>query len=361
MVNIRVSLPGASATEVEKFLAFPIESALNSLPNMEQMDSTSEVGRLRMKIYYSAGYKDIDEAIELIRSRIDGIRWQLPEQSRDISVTQEKVDEVFHMALSLENFVETDPEHRLIAKKIRDEITAIPGIVRAGLAMNQQNVYVKLDADKLKRNEISIAEVRNGIRNALNFSPIGKVDFDEKTYSVEVERPAEALETLNQLALRSNMSGDILYLKDVATVGLQIDEIKDSAKYNGHPCVNIYSRKSVDADSIALKGEVLKVIEKNNKLLPEGMKINVFIDTPKFIENQLGTLTNNGIFGFILVLLLLTLFFNFKVSLVTSFGIPIAYCGTLIALYMLGISIDAISVVGMLLVLGILVDDDIII
>jgi multidrug efflux pump subunit AcrB len=356
-----VSLPGASATEVEKYLAYPIETALQSLPNVEEMTSRSSFGSLRMTLHYNAGYDDIDESIEQIRSRVNGIQWQLPEEARDIVVEQEKVDEVFHMGIALAGFQEGNPEHRLYAKKVRDEITAVPGIVRAHLAMNSQNVYIKMDADKLKRNEISIAEIRNKIRQSLSFSPIGKVDFDEKTYSVEVERPTEAIQTLNQLAIRSNSSGDILYLKDVATVGMQIDEIKDSSKFNGKPAVNIYTRKDVASDSIALKGEVLKVLENENKNLPEGLKAEVFIDTPKFIESQLSTLTNNAIFGFILVLLILTLFFNFKVSLVTSFGIPIAYCGTLIVLYLMGISIDAISVVGMILVLGILVDDAIII
>ena len=361
IVNISVSLPGASATEVEKYLAYPIETVLQTLPNLEEIESRSQFGRLRMTLHYNAGYDDILESIEQIRSRVNGIKWQLPEQARDIVVEQEKVDEVFHMGIALSGFDESNPEHRQYAKKVRDDITAVPGIVRASLAMNRQNVYIKLDADKLKRNEISIAEIRSRIRQSLSFSPIGKVDFDEKTYSVEVERPTEAIETLNKLAIRSNRSGDILYLKDVATVGMQIDEIKDSAKFNGKPSVNLYTRKDVASDSIALKGEVLKVLEQENKNLPEGLKAEVFIDTPKFIESQLGTLTTNALFGFILVLLILTLFFNFKVSLVTSFGIPIAYCGTLIVLYMMGISIDAISVVGLILVLGILVDDAIII
>ena len=361
MVNVSVNLPGASATEIEKYLAYPIENALQGLPHAQEIESTSADGNLRLRIFFDAGYDDIDDSIEQIQGRVTAINWKLPQESRDISIRQEKVDTVFHMGIALENFVETNPEHRLLAKNLQEKISAIPGMVSVDIAMNNQNVYVKIDEEKLKENEISIAELRNRISQSLSFSPIGKVDFDEKSYAIEVERPTEALESLENLAIRSNRSGDILYLKDVAKVSLNIDDIKRSSRYNGNPTINVYTRKDISSDSIDLKKKVLKVLKQENEKLPKPLKANIFIDTPKFIETQLGTLTNNAIFGFIIVLLILTLFFNFKVSLVTSFGIPIAYCGTLIVLYMMNISIDAISVVGMILVLGILVDDAIII
>jgi multidrug efflux pump subunit AcrB len=362
-INVSINLPGATATEVEKYLAYPIEKALQGLPYSTELSTTSSSGRFEAQVFFSAGYDEIDESVEQIRGRITGISWQLPEQARDVVVEQRKVTEVFHMNIALEGFDETVPLHRQLAKKIIDQLQSIPGIVRVADEMNQQNVYIEMDPEAITRNEISIAEVRARIREALQYSPIGQVDFDERTYSVEVERPAEALETFNSLAIRGNSTGDVLYLKDLAKISLKIDEIKEHTRLNGQPVIKLWTFKDTTSDSITLKGEVVKVMDQFRSELPpgEGLGIKILSDGPKFIQHQLNTLTYNGLFGMVLVLLILTLFFNWKVSLAASFGIPIAYCGTLIALYAFGISIDIISVVGMILVLGILVDDAIII
>ena len=358
---VTISLPGASATEVEKYLAYPVEQALQGLPHAKELETRAEQGKLRIQVFFNPSHDEMQESIEQIRSRVDGISWQLPEQSRDIKVEQNKVDSVFHMGIALEKLEEQNPKHRMLVKRLADDIRSVPGIIRVYEEMNAQNVYVKIRPEALSTYEISIAEIRQRLRSALNYSPIGRVDFDEKTFTVEVERPAEAIETFNNLTMRSNSTGNLLKLKDLAEVSLQIDEIKERHRYNGAPAINLYTRKDISADTIALKGTVQKVLDKFNESVSDGIKATIFIDTPKLIQAQLQTLTNNAIFGMILVLLILTLFFNWKVSLVTSFGIPIAYCGTLIAIYAFGISIDIISVVGMILVLGILVDDAIII
>ncbi len=360
-VEVTISLPGASATEVEKYLAYPIEQALQGLPHAKEIETRSNSSGLYAKIYFNAGYNKINESVEQIRSRISAISWQLPEQARDVKVEQNKVNEVFHMGIALEGFDETNSLHRKLTKKLSDKIRNVTGIIRVSEEMSSQNVYIKINPQAIARNEISIADIRNSVQQALNYSPIGRVDFDEKTYSVEVERPAEALEALRNLAVRGNATGDILYLKDLAVISLEIDTIKQHHRYNGRSVINLYTRKDTTSDSISLKGEVVKIIDEFNNNLPDGLQASIFADGPKFIQQQLNTLTNNGLFGLILVLIILTLFFNWKVSLAASFGIPIAYCGTLVALYAFGISIDIISVVGMILVLGILVDDAIII
>ncbi len=360
-IDVSVTLPGASATEVEKFLAYPIEKAIQGLPHSTEVTTTSTSGSFKARIYFNANHRAMNESVEQVRSRINAISWQLPQEVRDVVVEQNKVSSVFHMGVALEGFEQTNSEHRLVAKRLADKMTALPGILDATLDMNSQNLYIKINTDKISRYEISIAEIRERVQQALNFAPIGQVDFDEKLFSIEVKRPAEAIESLKKLALRGNRTGDILLLEELAEISLDIDEIKEHHRFNGNPSINIYTRKDISSDSISLKKEVEKILEKANKSFPEGQKAVVFLDAPSFIQMQLDTLTYNGLFGLILVLLILTLFFNWKVALATSFGIPIAYCATLIALYMFEISIDIISVVGMILVLGILVDDAIII
>ncbi len=360
-VNVSVSLPGASATEVEKYLAYPIETALQGLPHSKEITTRSTSGTLNIQVYFNASHDQMSESVEQIRSRIQAINWQLPSQSRDINVSQNKVDSVFHMGIALENFDFHNPTHRQWVKRLAEKIRQVKGIIDVSEEMNSQNLYIQIHPEKLAPYEISVAEIRTKLQESLSYSPIGQVDFDEKTFSVEIQRPTEAIEAFKKMAIRSNKTGNVIYLEQLADIELKIDEVKASHKFNGNPVINLYTRKDITSDSILLKEKVQKILDDTNEKLPEGVRASVFIDTPKLIESQLETLKNNGLFGMILVLIILTLFFNWKVSLATSFGIPIAYCGTLIALYGFGISIDIISVVGMILVLGILVDDAIII
>jgi multidrug efflux pump subunit AcrB len=360
-IDVSLSLPGASATEIEKYLAYPIEMALQGLPHSTEVTTTSQSGKFEARVYFNADHKQMGESVEQVRARINAISWQLPQEVRDIRVDQNKVTSVFHMGIAMEGLDETINKDRLTAKRLADKMKALPGILDATIQMNNQNLYIKINTQKIARYEISIAEIRERIQQALNFSPIGQVDFDEKLFSIEVKRPAEAIDSLKKLALRGNRTGDIIYLEELADISLEIDEIKEHHRFNGKPAINIYTRKDISSDAIGLKKQIEQILIETNQALPEGQRAVIFLDAPRFIQMQLDTLTYNGMFGLILVLIILTLFFNWKVALATSFGIPIAYCGTLIALYMFNISIDIISVVGMILVLGILVDDAIIV
>lgn len=361
MVSVSASLPGASPSEVEKHLAFPVEQALKGISGIKKITSTATAGSYRLWARFPADHKDMDLAVETIRSRVDQVRWLLPQDTRDFVIRQEKVDKVFQIMLGLKNFEEFNTEHRLLARKLQDQIAEIPGIVQTSSSMHPQNVFVYLRPKDLRRHEISVAEVRNSIAQGLAFAPVGKVDFEDQSFAIEVKRPAEDIETLKRLTLRSNRTGQVLRLDDVADVKVDINEIKNAYRIDGAPSLKFFVQKDVTADSIKMRESILAIVGQFNETLPKPLEVIPVIDGGQFIAQQLSSLKGNALFGFTLVLLILTLFFNFKVSLVTSFGVPIAYCGTLATLYFLGISIDLISVVGMILVLGILVDDAIII
>ena len=181
-VSVSVSLPGASATEVEKYLAYPIENALQGLPHSKEITTRSTSGSLNIQVYFNAGHDEMAESVEQIRSRIQAINWQLPSQSRDITVSQNKVDSVFHMGIALENFEATNPEHRLRVKRLAEKIRQVKGMIDVSEDMNKQNVYIEIHPDKLAPYEISVAEIRTKVQENLSYSPIGQVDFDEKTF-----------------------------------------------------------------------------------------------------------------------------------------------------------------------------------
>lgn len=358
----RMKLPGASATEVEKYLAYPMEKVLRGLPHANEITTESESGSLKITIYFNVSYGKINESVEEVRSRIDSISWQLPEQIRNISVKQDKLESVFHLGIALENFDETDTHHRFLAKGLADKIRSVPGILNTSVQMHDRNLYIKFKPDKIAEYEISIAEVREKIRQALNFAPIGAIEFDERFLTIEVQRPAETIKKLKRLAVRGNLSGaPPVYLENLAEIVMEIDEIKEKHRFNGRPTIKLFTRKDIYSDAISLKKQIQVLLDQTNREFPKGLKATIFIDTPKFIEKQLDVLTKNGLFGLLFVLIILSLFFNWKVALVTSFGIPIAYCATLIILYFCNISIDLVSVVGMIMVIGLLVDDAIII
>ncbi|MCB0385665.1 MAG: efflux RND transporter permease subunit, partial [Bdellovibrionales bacterium] len=132
-------------------------------------------------------------------------------------------------------------------------------------------------------------------------------------------------------------------------------------QYNGEPTVTLRVLKDTHSDTIDLKGQVLKVVGEFNKTLPQPLVATIFADGPAFIEKQIEVLNRNGLLGLALVILILILLLNWRTSVMTVLGLPVAYLGTLVVLQQMGIAIDLISIIGMILVIGILVDDAIIV
>ena len=187
-VSVTVSLPGASAEEMESLVTFPIEEALKGFPDMEKLESTSKNGSTRFSLSFPASVTNMQEVAENVRARIDGLRYKLPDSIRRIDVRRSRIDEVFLFFAALKGFDENNQEHRLMIKRFERELTSVKGIIRADTYIPDRDLYITFDTKKLNQYGLSLAGLRSALADSFQFKPVGAVRKNETVYSVEIQR-----------------------------------------------------------------------------------------------------------------------------------------------------------------------------
>lgn len=360
-IKVTAAVPGAAPHEIEEFVAYPLEDALKGLPGMEKMVSTSKNGSLSMTLFFKASFDRMTETVEQVKSITLSVRPRLPKSVEYIDVVRARQDRVFLFWMAMKNFDEENVEHRQWIKKFEQTVSKIEGVVQVAPEIRPRDLYVEFDARKLEAYELSVSDIRASIAQAVSMMPLGQLAENEETWSFELQRTIKHPDELGELPVAGNRRGDVVRLKDVATIGYKLTAQAEIYRMDGQPALGLVIRKDTNSDSIDLKKVVDKKIAEFNAALPAPLKIEPVVDGPRFIVQQLNVLYNNGLFGIVFVFLLLVLFLNWRTSLMVIWGLPISYLGTMIILHQMGIAIDLISIIGLILVVGILVDDAIIV
>ena len=326
-VSVYVGLPGASSEEMEKLVVFPIEESLKSLSSLKTMKSQISEGSARIELKYPADYKKLDESLVTIESRINSLRTQLPTGIEYINVQKDIVDSVFFMSLALEGFDDGDEKHVSAFEALKLKLNALPGIIGVSSEIPKPNVLIDFSKEKLERFGVSVAEVKSKIKMALRFTPVGQRIDDGDRIQIELSRPVGSLEGVENIPIRVTATGPVILLKDVAEVRLAPEDRKTWSYVNGQSGTYLRLTKDISFDTIRLKKKTNEFLEsyQEETVLPFGVSVQV--DGPRFIETQIEVLMKNGWIGFILVFLMIWYFLGFKVSIMTVFGLPLAYFG----------------------------------
>lgn len=360
-IQITANLVGAGPSQVEKFVTYPIERAIKGSAGIDKIRSRSQQGYMRIDIDVKDEYEDISDLESRLKDTIENIRGDLPSETEDISVRHLKQTESWFNYYAITNFDEKNDTHQRWMLKIKEQLERVDGVARVDNYNSQKNLYIQLDEQKLARFRISPADVYQKINNTFRIYPLGSITKGSDTYSVEIENSDYDLDSLNGIIIRSNNSSHVLRLKDLATLEFRLPKKTREYYTNGKISTSFNIYKDTEADSITLKNVLEKEVSEINKTSPEGLQVLSVEDGPAFIERQINALQSNALLGIVLVVITLFLFLGLRTALMTSLGMPLAYFFTFTVLDTFGISIDLISVVGLLLVIGILVDDAIII
>lgn len=361
LIQISASIPGATPSAVEKNATYPIEQSIKNLPGIEKITSTSSFGYLNLSITVNDDYKEMSELEQKIKDAIDNIKSTLPSDIDDISVNQLKMTESWFSSYAINGFNQEDPKHQRWLYKFKEKLTQASGIARISDSSNKKNIYIKISPKKLAQYQLSLREIYSAIQNSFALYPIGKIEKGSEDIFVELKNDEVDINDINNIVLRAIDTSSPLRLKNIAQIEERFDEIKEINFTNAKESIYLTLFKDIETDTINLKNEIEKLVKSNLEIAPKGIEILLAGDGPSFIERQINALKSNAIFGVILVVLTLMVFLGFKTSLMTSFGLPLSYMFTFFVLEKIGIKIDLISIVGMLLVLGILVDDAIVV
>ncbi len=360
MIQIRATLPGASAAQMEEFITAPIEESIRGFAGIERISSKTSSSTMQIRLDIFESFDDVEDLYSRVDSAVNALKRDLPEDIDNLEVENIKINSFWFGTLSLVGFDDQNDAHLAWTKGFGDRLRRIEGITRIDDRSPKKQVYVQLRPKDLARYRVSLPEISNKVRGAFALLPLGVIEKEAGDIVVEFENTLKDVSQVSDLIIKGNSSGNVVRLSQVADVNWRLppDDLVINT-INGKPSATIVLYKDMDSDTLILRDRLNEMLKKEKP--PIGIEVLLTGDGPSFIERQLNVLTSNSIFGIILVIGILYLFLGFKAAVMTAIGMPLAYFATFAVLQSLGIAIDIISVVGMILVLGILVDDAIIV
>jgi|Deesub1362A_J573_1020465.scaffolds.fasta_scaffold00148_42 multidrug efflux pump subunit AcrB len=357
-IAIRTTYSGASPEEVEKLITMRIEDEIVDIDGVKNIYSESQEGLSLITVELSE-YADVDRVINDISIAIDNIE-DLPEDADD-PVVREVKNAFPVITVSVYGDV---PELTLkeIAEEVQDRLRELPGVAQVYLSgARDREIWVEVDPARLEQYHLSIRDIQRALEARNLNLPAGTLKTDRGEFLVrtvgEIQDPRE----LERVILRSDPQGNTITLAQVAHVRDRFEDPVTLGRFNGHPAMNLSVSKEKRGDAIAIARAVRQFIRDYSAMLPPGVRLDVFNDFSVYIRNRLNTLKQNGLAGFGLVLIILCLFFNLRVAGMTALGIPVSFAGALLLMSAFGISLNMISMFSLILVLGIIVDDAIVV
>lgn len=358
---IIISTPyiGVSPVDIEGLISQPLERALKGLKDVKEIRSVSKEGLSTISIEFNTGI-DIDEALRRVRDKVNSTRSQLPADILDPRVSEINISEFPIMYVNVVGDIGL-ARLKNIAKDVQDKIEAIPGVLRADIIGGlEPEIQVNVDVYRMNAYQVSFDDIAGAIR-AENLSiPGGTIETKEKNLTVRVPGEFKQVKPLEDIVLKIQ-NGKPIYLRDVATVNYSFEDRQTYARLNGNDVVSLAVRKRAGENLVRIADEVKNIVasEKNN--LPSGITIEISNDQSHFIKRMVHELENSIVTGMFLVVVSLFMFFGFKNSLLISTAIPLSMFTGYIVLNAMGITLNMVVLFALILVLGILVDDAIVV
>jgi len=358
VVTVSVVYPGAAPVEIEKGICIRIEEELQGLQGVKRIGSTAAEGVCVVRVELLAG-EDVRRRLDEVRSRVDGIDTFPEEAEKPVIVQADVRFQVLDVAVSGD--VDEATLKRL-GQQVRDEIAALPGITDVELvATRSYEVAIEVSEDALLRHDLSFDHVVSAVRRSSLDLPGGSVKTAGGEILIRTKGQAYRGGEFEKLVLLSRPDGSRLQLGDVARVVDGFEETDQVAYFDGRPTTLVEVYRVGNQSALEISATVGEYIEKAQGSLPAGVTLTVWQENARFLRARLDTLLRNGRDGFALVLLVLALFLRLRLAFWVSLGVPLSFLGTLFVMPSLDLSINLISLMAFIVVLGIVVDDAIVV
>jgi multidrug efflux pump subunit AcrB len=357
ILQIQVVYPGASPQEVEEGVILKIEENLEGIEGIDRITSVSRenFGSVNVEAEYRV---DISRLLADVKNAVDRIN-SFPQGSEKPVIFELKFRS---RTLSVVLYGETDLNNlKTIAENFRDELLTTPQISQVAIAgLPNPEISIEVSEANLRRYQLTFTEIASAVRSAnVNISG-GKFETTEEEILIRAYGRKYFAKELDNIPIRGNSDGTVTYLKDVAVVKERWEDIPDKSYYNGRNSVVLSVDKTKNEDIMEV-AKITKEIARKFNATHQQIKAIILDDRTVSLKQRLNLLKNNGLIGLVMVILTLSFFMNSRLSFWVSIGIPFSFAGMFIIASMVGITINAISTFGMIIVVGILVDDGIVV
>ncbi|HCY87479.1 MAG TPA: hypothetical protein DHV36_20260, partial [Desulfobacteraceae bacterium] len=356
-IVISVSYPGADPEEVEEGVVRKVEDAIDGLEGIDEYTSTASEGAASTTITVTDGY-DADRLLDRVRNEVDSIS-SFPDDAEKPSVVRPSIQKAV-MGLGLVSDMD-EARRKEWADTIQKEIMRLPGVSQVNLSGTRAyEISVEISQDTLHKYALSIRDVADIIaENSLNQSG-GTLRTSAGDIRLRTIGRKYTGQELGNIKIISEPDGRTLYLRDIAEIKDRFTQDNLSVRANGRPAV-LLNVLAGEEDTIRIADQVRKFQEETNEKMPGGSQILILSDNTESTRSNLSTLYANAAMGLVLVFILLWLFMDTRVSFWAGMGIPISLLGGLAIVHFSGISLNKITLFGLIMVLGIVADDAIVV
>ncbi|MBM4104196.1 MAG: multidrug efflux RND transporter permease subunit [Planctomycetes bacterium] len=371
-IVVAAMYPGANAEVLAETVATPIEEAINGVDHMLYMSSScSDNGRMETTVTFEVG-TDIDMATVLVQNRVATVEAKLPEEVKRLGVTTQKQSSNITLVVSL-----VSPDGRYddiymsnyITLHIKDVLARVPGVGNITVFGSKDfAMRLWLDPDKLKARSLTTEDVLAAVREqniqvaAGQIGSMPSLENQKFQYTIKTLGRLSGPQEFENIILKAAPNGQILRLKDVARVELGAEAYFWSVKLKGKPSVAMGIFQTPGANALAVAEGVGKALEKLSKDFPEGLEYHIPYNPTTFVSESIREVLVTLLFTVFLVILSVYVFLeDWRATLIPSITIPVSLIGTFAVMLAMGMSINTLTMFGLVLVIGIVVDDAIVV
>ncbi|MXY68914.1 MAG: efflux RND transporter permease subunit [Acidobacteriia bacterium] len=358
MITVEVRYRGAGPEEVEDAICLRVEEALQGIDGIKKMTSAANEGAGLFTLEIPVGY-DVRRVLDDVKAAVDAIDTFPEDVEKPVVREVTSRFQVINVAIAGEAELTT---LKRIGEQVRDGLTALPEVSQASLLnAPPYEISIEVSDEALRRWGLTLDRVADAVRQFSVDLPGGSVKTDNGEILFRTKGQAYSGEEYEGLPLLTRPDGTRIYLRDVATVIDGFEDLAVASRFNGKPAVMVKVFRVGDQNAISVSKAVQEYVERASASAPNGIEILTWHNSARYLESRVDLLVDNALTGLLLVFVVLALFLRLRLAFWITLGIPISFLGAIALMPHLGISINMISLFSFILVLGIVVDDAIVV
>ncbi len=360
-VFVTVPYPGAAPTETENLIVDPIEDEIKDIEKISEIQSTGGEGFGFLLVKFGdISANEFSKKLSEVKSEIDKV--SLPEDAEDPFIDDFSSSD-FQPVITV-NMAFSIPEENAfkIADELKDELTDLPGIAKVQVSgFAQREIWIEVDPSKLNTYGISFDEIVLALKIRNLNVPGGNISIGKTEYLIRSLGEYQSLDEIKSTIIRKSTSGEFIKISHIATVVDRREELEILSRLNGKQSITFSLSKKSDANSLETIDNIKQVIADFSQKAPDGVSFGYTMDNSIYINRVLNVLRNNAVIGMIIIIIVLYIFLGKRNALLASLGIPISFFITFIFMKITGYSLNGSTLFALVMVLGIIVDDAIIV
>lgn len=363
VINVQIVYPGASPTEVENSVTRKVEDALSSMEGIDKIQSYSYESLSMLFVTFRYG-TDIDKSIADAQNYIDAKRSQLPVSVLSPVISKVTVDDKAIIILSATSDLEATQFYDLMDKRILPQLSGIKGVSKGILIGGlQREIQVNLDATRMRALGVTPAQIQGVIRASNLDFPTGSIRNPETQTAVRLSGKFTDVSEIRNLVVMTTPTGSQIRLQDIAEITDAIKDPSSLARVNGEEAILINIYKQSDANAVDVSNNIRKtIVSLENEFSENGLKMEIAQDSTDFTRESISSVLTDLLLAVLLVSLVMLIFLhNIRNAIVVMIVVPVSLISTFIGMDLFNFSLNLMSLLGLSLVIGILVDDAIVV